>query len=53
MTYSDYLTAARACASDADVDKLLKIVEEDESISDRRYYNIRYVAIKSAYEANI
>lgn len=53
MTYSDYLTAARACASDTEVDELLKIAADDESISDRRYYHIRHVAIESAYEANI
>lgn len=49
MTYREYLERAYECRTPVDADKLIAIVADDWSISDRQYENIRHVALESAY----
>ena len=49
MNYQEYKTAALHCANYAEVDQLIKIIADDETISSRQYCALRYIAIKAAY----
>lgn len=43
------LDRALRCRSYDEVDAFLKSIEDDESISDRQYYNLKNIALNSAY----
>jgi hypothetical protein len=53
MTYREAIEAARKVKSYEESDSLLKSIEDNDTISDTQYYNVRSVAIKSAYEAQV
>ena len=50
MTYQDYLKAAKDCTTPGDAEKIISQAADDYTLSARQYQNIRYIAIKSAYE---
>lgn len=51
MTYQDALQAARAATTYEQADAVCKAIEDEDSISDRQYYNIKNIAINAAYAA--
>lgn len=53
MKYDQYKTLANTCASYEEADQLIKTIADDEGISARQYCNLRYIAIQSAYEAQL
>ena len=53
MVYETYKSLANSCTSYEEADQLIKTIEDDERISAKQYYDLRYIAIESAYEAQI
>ena len=53
MVYENYKSLANSCTSYEEADQLIKAIEDDERISARQYYDLRHIAIESAYEAQI
>lgn len=53
MVYKNYKNLANSCASYEEADQLIKTIADDERISAKQYYNLRHIAIKSAYEAQL
>lgn len=49
MTYKEAKEKAMSIKTPEEVKTYLKKIEEDENITDRQYYDLRYIAIKSAY----
>ena len=50
MTYEKAKEIAKSARSYDDVDNFLKQIELDKNITDKQYYNLKYIAIRSAYE---
>ena len=53
MDYENYQSLANSCTSYEEADQLIKTIADDERISARQYCNLRHIAIKSAYEAQL
>ena len=53
MVYENYKNLANSCTSHEEAVQLIKIIEDDERISARQYYDLRHIAITSAYDAQI
>jgi hypothetical protein len=49
MSYQEYLEIARGCATAEEAEKLINQAADDYTLSARQYFNIRYLAIKNAY----
>ncbi len=50
MTYKEAIDAARTVRTYAEAETLCRSIEEEyDTISDRQYYNVRAVALKSVY----
>ena len=50
MTSSNYKKAISRISSKIELERLLSIIENDEEISDRKYYNLRYIIINKIYQ---
>ena len=50
MTSSNYKKAISRISSKRELERLLSIIENDEEISDRKYYNLRYIIINKIYQ---
>ena len=50
MTYREYMKTAETCRTAHDAQRLIDQAADDTTISARQYHNIRYTAIKSAYQ---
>ena len=48
--YSEYIHQAEHCKTYEEAERLLAVVENDESISDRKYYDLRHYAFRCVYE---
>lgn len=53
MVYENYKNLANSCANYEEADQLIKTIADDERISAKQYCNLRHIAIKSAYEAQL
>lgn len=53
VDYPEYLECAKNCTSYKDAERLIKIVENDCFITDKQYYNIKYVALNAAYKSEV
>ena len=49
MTYGEYMNLAKHCTTAEEAEVLISQAADDYTLSARQYFNIRYVAIKSAY----
>ena len=49
MKYRDYKDTALRCTNYEEADQLIKTIADDNTISDRQYYDLRHIAIESAY----
>ena len=50
MTYQEYMVAAKSCTTPKEADAIINKAADDYTLSARQYFNIRYLAIKSAYQ---
>lgn len=53
MKYDQYKELANTCANYDEADQFIKTIADDEGISAKQYCNLRYIAIQSAYEAQL
>lgn len=51
MAYEKAKEIAKSICSYEEADNFLKQIEINESITDRQYYNLKYIAIESAYDS--
>ena len=49
MTYQEYMDLANSCTTPEEADELINMAADDDTLSARKYFNIRYAAIESAY----
>ena len=50
--FEELKNKAKACKTYEEVDALLKSIEEDYTISDRKYYYLKHIAIDAVYNNN-
>lgn len=53
MSYKEARAAAESCTTFEEVDRLLKLIECDfDTITDRQYYNVKYIALDAVVKNN-
>ena len=50
--FEELKNKAKVCKTYEEVDALLKSIEEDYTISDRKYYYLKHIAIDAVYNNN-
>lgn len=50
MKYDDYLIPANSCTTADELNDLINQAANDETLSARKYYNIRHIAITTYYD---
>lgn len=52
IMFEELKIKAKSCKTYEEVDALLKSIEEDCTISDRKYYYLKHIAIDAVYNNN-